>query len=98
MHILVLYDYFRPLGLSLRRFHCIDELWDDISIGEDHLHQLWDIDSFKCMEAQIKLGEMVKEFEGRDVCIKRIRSSSSLYQVLSATSTMKVLHAVSAVL
>ena len=73
MHILVLYDEFCPLGISLRRFHFIDELWDALGIGEDRFHQLWDIDCIDCMEARTKLGDMVKDFEGRDVRIKHIR-------------------------
>ena len=73
MHILVLFDEFRSLGLSLRRFHCIDELWDAIGISEERFRKLGDIDSINCMEAREKLGEMVKEFEGRYVRIKRIR-------------------------
>ena len=54
------------------RFHCIDELWDAIDIGEEGLRQLWDIDDIDCMESWKKLNKMVKKFEGRDVCIKRI--------------------------
>ena len=62
MHILILYDEFRPLGISMRRFHYIYELWDAIGIGEKRFRQLGDIYCTNCMESQTKLGEMVKEF------------------------------------
>ena len=73
MHILVLYEEFLPLGPSLRRFHCINELWNSIGIGEERINQLWDIDGINYMDSRTKLGEMVKEFEGRDFRTKRIR-------------------------
>ena len=67
----IIWQFF-PLGLSLLRFHCIDELWDAIGISEYRLHQLWNIDGIDRMEARTKLGEIVKEFEGRGVCINII--------------------------
>ena len=33
MYVLVLYLEFCTLGISLRRLHCIDELWDSVGIG-----------------------------------------------------------------
>ena len=73
MHILVLYDEFCPLGISLRRFHCIDELWYALGISEERFHKLCDVDCINCMKAQTNFSVMVKDSEGRDVSIKRIR-------------------------
>ena len=69
MYTLALYNKFFPLGLSLRRFHRVDELWNYIGFGEEQLHQLWNVHGIDDMKPQTKLGNMVKEFEGRDVRI-----------------------------
>ena len=41
--IRVLYYDLCPLGLLLRRLHRIDELRNSIGIGEERLHQLWNV-------------------------------------------------------
>ena len=73
MYILVLYDEFCPLGILLRRFHRIDELRNSIGVGEERLHQLWNFYGIDGTKPQTKLGNIFKEFEGRDVCIERVQ-------------------------
>ena len=72
MHKLVMYDEFWPLRFLLRCFHCIDELWYSAGVAEERFRYFGNIYSINCVKPWTKFGEMVKEFEGRDVWIERI--------------------------
>ena len=73
MHILVIYDEFCTLGFLLRCFHGVNKLRDPFSVSEEGLHYLRDIHRIDSVKSRKKLGEMVEDFEGRDVRVKRIR-------------------------
>ena len=69
------------IGLSLRRLHCIDKLWDSVGVGQYRLHELWNFGSTGGMETK-KIGKVVKEFEGNDICIKFVGVLALLLQRL----------------
>ena len=73
MHILVIDDEFCTLGLALRCFHSVYELRNAFSVAEDSLNDLWDIHRVDGVKARTKLGEMVQEFEGRDIGVESVR-------------------------
>ena len=73
MNIIVLYDEFFPLGLSLHRFYRIDELWNSTGVSKECLNKLWDFHGINGMNPRTKLGKMVKEFEGRKFRIERVQ-------------------------
>ena len=65
-----MYDKFCTLGFVLRCLHCIYEFRNAFSVAEEGFHYLWDIHRVDVVKAQTELGEMVEEFDGRDIGVE----------------------------
>ena len=66
-------DEFCMFGFSLRCFRCIYKLRDPFSVAEEVLRYLGDIHRIDGVKAQTELGEMVEDFEGRDIGVESVR-------------------------
>ena len=66
-------DEFFTLGFALRCFHRVYELRNAFSVDEESLQDLWDIHRVDGVKARTELGEMVEEFEGRDIGLESVR-------------------------